>query len=258
MLLGILGEAGTGKDEVARILVQEGRSYVIAFADPIKIYCQWMFDWPAETLWGASAHRAELDERFKFLKCPKCGRTEGIRDPEGIDPGKAQWRVCALCRAATPLEKLMVPLSPRYTLQHLGDWARRFRPDAYVAFALTRVTRVMQYGTPLADPLAMVLPPVVMEQRWRQHARDNSPRHVVINDVRMKSEIDGIHRTGGRVYRVKRAHTMAGLTPGIPNHPSEMEQRTVTDDAIDGVIDNHGTLEDLHREARSLLHHIEH
>lgn len=258
MLLGILGEAGTGKDEVARILVQEGRSYVIAFADPMKVYARWMFGWDPAVLWGASARRAELDERFKFFKCPECGRTEGIRDPDGINAGTATWRVCAFCKTATPLEQLTVPVSPRYVLQHLGDWARRFRADAYVAFALQRAAAVKEYRTTLADPLAVALPPVVMEQRWKQRSLDNAPLHVVINDVRMKNEVDGIRSAGGCVFRLKRDHAMAVLAPGIPNHQSEMEQRTIPDDAIDGVIENNGTLEDLRYAVHDLLDRLDH
>jgi hypothetical protein len=258
VLLGILGEAGTGKDEVARILVQEGRSYIIAFADPMKVYARWMFSWDAEVLWGASARRAELDERFKFPKCPTCGRTEGIRDPDGVDIGTATWRVCAFCKTAAPLEQVMVPVSPRYVLQHLGDWARRFRADAYVTFALQRAAAVREYRTTLADPLAVVLPPVVMAQRWRQHSLDNAPLHVVINDVRMKNEIAGIHDAGGRVFRMKRKHAMALLAPGIPNHQSELEQRSVPDDAVDGIIENNGTLEDLRGVVHDLLDGLDH
>jgi hypothetical protein len=257
VLLGILGEAGTGKDEVARILVQEGRSYIIALADPMKVYCRWMFGWDPEVLWGASARRAELDERFKFPKCPECGRTEGIRDPDGLSPAIATWRVCAFCRGAISLEKLMVPVSPRYVLQHLGDWARRFRSDAYVAFVLQRAEMVKKHCSYLADPLAVALPHQVLEQRWKKHTVEG-PLHIVINDVRMKNEIAGIHDAGGRVYRVKRQHAMALLAPGIPNHQSEMEQRGVPDDAVDGVIDNNGTLEDLRGVIHDLLDGLEH
>lgn len=257
MLLGILGEAGTGKDEVARILVQEGRSYIIAFADPMKIYARWMFGWDPEVLWGASARRAELDERFKFPKCPECGRTEGIRDPDGVDVGAATWRVCAFCKTATPLEQVMVPVSPRYVLQHLGDWARRFRLDAYVDFALHRV-RVIQEHDVYADPLIHVLPGTVFENRWIGTMAQSAALHVVINDVRMKNEIAGIHDAGGRVYRVKRKHAMAVLAPGIPNHQSELEQRSVPDDAVDGIIENNGTLEDLRGVVHDLLDGLDH
>jgi hypothetical protein len=256
MLLGILGEAGTGKDEVARILVQEGRSYVIALADPMKVYCQWMFGWPPDMLWGTSAKRAELDTRFKFPKCPECGRTEGIRNPDGLGP-EATWRVCAFCRATAPLEQLMVPLSPRYTLQHLGDWARRFRPDAYIALALRRTQAVLANGRITDDPLHDVLDDAgVIWGRW-QEGNDLCTR-VVINDVRMKNEIAGIREAGGRVYRVKRRHAIATTAPGIPNHQSEMEQRSVADQDVDGVIDNNGTLEDLRLAVHDLLDGLEH
>lgn len=257
MFLGILGEAGSGKDQICNYLVKEHRFYSLALADPMKVYCQWMFSWPSNMLWGASQERAELDTRFSFDKCPQCGRHEGIRDPDGLD-SKAQWRVCAFCRSTAPLERLKTPLSPRYTLQNLGDWARGFRKDAYIAFALERCMQVHSGGV-LCDPLwEPLMRAGVCEQRWLGDTGPDDCDRLVISDVRMLNEIDGIRKARGKVYRVKRDQTVldtarATLAPGIPNHVSEVQQRGIPDDALDGVINNNGSLEDLRREVSCLV-----
>ena len=253
MLLGILGEAGSGKGAVEHFMCQFHGCYALALADPMKVYAQWMFDWPSEMLWGSSERRGELDERFHFKKCPQCGRHEGISTPPGLGE-EAKWRVCALCRKPSTLEELKTPLSPRYTLQNLGDWARGFRADAYVAFALKRARYVLERRNVTADPLFTQLSSAgIMQYRW--YAEDPRCEQVVISDVRMKNEIEGIRAAGGKVYRVKRDVNRPEwtLAPGIPNHISEMQQREVPDDAIDGVIDNNGTLADLQREVACLF-----
>jgi len=257
MLIGILGEAGSGKDAVCFNLVKDHRFYSLALADPMKVYCQWMFGWPSMMLWGSSERRAELDEQFFFNKCPTCGRHEGIRDPDGLGP-TATWRVCAFCKTATPLEQLKTPVSPRYTLQNLGDWARGFRADAYVAFVLKRAQAVLGHR-PCDDPLWRSLQQAAMTgYRWFGYEDDGVGR-VVISDVRMTNEVAGIRNAGGKVYRVKRDQVAldqarATLAPGIPNHVSEVQQRNIPDDALDGVINNDGTLEDLKQAVTALIH----
>lgn len=62
MLIGLLGNAGSGKDTASEYLVQKHGFYSIALADPIKIYCQWMFGWSAKQLWGPSEERNILDK----------------------------------------------------------------------------------------------------------------------------------------------------------------------------------------------------
>jgi hypothetical protein len=62
MLIGILGTAGSGKDTASKHLVQRHGFYSLALADPIKIYCQWMFGWTPEQLWGSSNKRNVVDD----------------------------------------------------------------------------------------------------------------------------------------------------------------------------------------------------
>lgn len=62
MLIGLLGNAGAGKDVASKYLVQEHNFYSIALADPMKIYCQWMFEWSVDQLWGPSEKRNAVDD----------------------------------------------------------------------------------------------------------------------------------------------------------------------------------------------------
>jgi hypothetical protein len=63
--------------------------------------------------------------------------------------------------------------------------------------------------------------------------------------LRLKNEVRGIHAEGGRVYRIKRNSGENNTTTGIPQHNSEVEQREIVDEELDGVINNNGTLDEL-------------
>lgn len=62
MLIGLLGNTGSGKDTASEYLVQKHGFYNLALADPIKIYCQWVFGWSATQLWGPSEERNTIDK----------------------------------------------------------------------------------------------------------------------------------------------------------------------------------------------------
>lgn len=136
-------------------------------------------------------------------------------------------------------------LSPRYALQSLGDWARTLFCDAYVDFTLRRVEAVQQQGVDF-DPLWDTLERLdVVRDRWHGRYSQQATR-VLISDVRLKNEIGGIQAAGGKVYRIRRRGSEDNTTSGIPQHNSEMEQREVNDEDLDGIIENHGTLAALH------------
>jgi dephospho-CoA kinase len=59
MLVGILGLAGSGKDETANMFVKYHNFIRIAFADPVKRIVQDVFDFDDQQLWGPSKFRNE-------------------------------------------------------------------------------------------------------------------------------------------------------------------------------------------------------
>ncbi len=91
MIIALAGRAGCGKSTVASMVPD---SRVFSFADPMKLFCQQLFGWDKETLWGSSELRNKPDPRW-------------VR-PDGS------------------------LLTPRYALQTLGtEWGRNCSPDLW-------------------------------------------------------------------------------------------------------------------------------
>jgi hypothetical protein len=63
-LLRRRGNAGAGKDESAKQLVQKHGFVPLAFADPLKRFLADTFDWDEDRLWGPSENRAKEDTRY--------------------------------------------------------------------------------------------------------------------------------------------------------------------------------------------------
>lgn len=248
-LIGLLGEAGAGKDTAGKILVQEHGFYSLAFADPIKVYCHWMFGWDSKRLFDSSELRNEPDSAFPFFRCPSCGFTTYNMD--AIDP-KANKVVCSLCGAERAPHEWRADLSARYALQSLGDWVRNLNATAYVEFALHRAVRVQNCGIN-CDPLFFELKDLgIVQRRYIGHSAMTSD-NVLITDVRLKNEIEGIRAEGGKVYRIRREAKLDTTTTGIPQHNSEEEQRQIADKDLDGVINNDSTVDALRESLKNIL-----
>lgn len=111
--------------------------------------------------------------------------------------------------------------SPRQLLQTLGtEWGRKMiHPEIWVRAAMEKV----------------------------RAAPDTT---FVITDTRFDNEVHAIHEAGGRVFRVIRPGHEC-LAAGAAQHESEAG---VSDDLVDGVIANVGTLEQLReRVHRSIM-----
>jgi hypothetical protein len=172
MLVGLLGEAGSGKDAAGRFLVQDHGFYSMALADPLKVFCSWMFDWGRQRLFDDSQHRGDADERHAFTRCPSCMYTHIEME---IDEESPQT-LCPHCSSLRAPEEWTGHLTPRFALQSLGDWAANLSEPACSQFMLQRY------------------------------------------------------------------YSVSNLTIA---HDPELEQRGVPDDALDGVIENNGTLKEL-------------
>lgn len=267
-LIGLLGTAGSGKDTAARFLVQEHDYYALSLADPIKLFCMWIFGWSAELLWGPSALRDTLDDRVPFVRCPDCGalhpRLDEFEDDLGND-ANTECLVCGVSRRHSSAWQAL--LSPRYALQSLGtEWARRIKEDCHAEFVVRRANGVRRGGL-CEDPLWDALPQEVLKARVSAYCYgqaqphvdglgdlvDNTTPHaVVITDCRFRNEVESILDAGGRVYRVVRDTAGETTTTGTAAHTSELEQQGIEDEELTGVIENNGTLDDLRTAIRSV------
>ena len=121
MIIGLSGGAGTGKDTVADILVEQHGFYKIAFADEIKRICQKLFQFTDEQLWGPSSERNKPDPRY----------------PVGGDLTKQVAQGLKI-----PTEFAAECLTPRHALQTLGDWGRAKYKDVWVRLAMKEALRL--------------------------------------------------------------------------------------------------------------------
>lgn len=168
MIIGLMGEAGVGKDTVGRMLQERWEFSLTALAFPMKTFVRRVFDFPLEHVFGDSQYRE-------------------IPSPE--------WD----------------GLTPRRALQTLGtEWGRGLHKDVWVRLAL------------------------------REAAQRGG--RVAITDVRFQNELEAIQKAGGKVIRIHRPTQKEGLDS---THLSESEQKGIPDSAVDAVIHNTGSLEDL-------------
>ena len=228
MILGFSGQAGSGKDTAADLLVEHG-AVKVALADPMKRIVRNVYDFTTTQLWGPSAERNKPDLRY---------------------PRQHTWvgATCMCCGApGIAGYENMCYLTARYALQQLGtEYGRGCYVDTWVALCIRTAQRILatdrqRYSSerglyhPYGDPYGDVGKPITM---------------VVVPDVRFKNEMLAIRAAGGRLVRVKRPG--AGLSGSSGQHVSEQEQTGIADQAFDHVIDNSGTLEDLRAKIKGI------
>lgn len=179
MIIGLSGLAGSGKDTVAGIIVDQYDDFTtIALADEIKETAKRWYGFTNQQLWGASELRNTPSPWYPELIC-------------------------------------------RDVLQKLG----------------TEVGRNI-YG-----------------QTWIDFTMRECRNHynVVIPDVRWPQGNEGkaIRAAGGKLVRIKRPS--AGLAGTASQHESETKQQETPDSFFDYIINNNGSIDDLHLKIRVLM-----
>ena len=224
MLVGICGQAGSGKSTVAQFLVRHHGFVELGLADAMKRFVQDAFDFSDEQIWGSSEHRNAPDERF-------VSRME--------DHGDGGFTTHYL--------------TPRFALQTLGtEWGRNCYPMVWVDYAI-RIYKKLQEGNHAYDQKRGLYSVSFLMNSTKEEAGydtiDHSPMiqpktNVVISDVRFLNEVIGIRNAGGFVFRIKRPGAEGDV--GIKGHASEAEQKAIHDDMLDGVILNSRDIDHLY------------
>ena len=214
--------AGSGKDTIAEQLVKKHRFASIALADPMKRFCQEVFDFTDDQLWGPSEHRNQEDVRFeRHAYNPKFSTNQ-----DGV-PGMY---------FDTDDGRRFEPqyLTPRYALQRLGtEWGRDCYPDLWVNYCL-RVAKGLLKNKYCYD-----------QKRGGGHewaVRTSSlviAKGVVIPDLRFINEFERIKEAGGKVWRVKRRVACVPKELG-EGHLSERELLELPDSEFDAIFPNEG------------------
>lgn len=221
MIIGLAGQAGSGKDTVADVMVRDHGFCKVAIADPFKRFVAEVFQFSDEQMWGPSEKRNEPDKRYR--RCGGEGRYCG-------NPLR-----CAQCGSpyGGPHNEY---LTPRYALQQLGsEWGRACYENVWIDYAL-RVADKLLHGS-RDDP------------NYHNYYSPKSglifvggydrPKGVVISDVRwpMGNEGTAIRKKGGQLVYIH--NDGAGLSDDAGGkHESERETRETPWSFYDYVLDN--------------------
>lgn len=218
MIIGICGQAGSGKDTAADFLVKDHGFAKLSFADPMKRFCQEIFDFTDEQLWGPSSARNAPDLRYPR----KFGDGE-ISADERMVPVATEY------------------LTPRYALQKLGtEWGRDCYEPIWVEYALR-----------MAKNLDGLPGRMYTAQRGLRATMGPALAGVAIPDCRFRNEILAVRNAGGKVIRIVRPG--AGLQGAASTHKSETEMNELPDDLFDVILENTGTLERLRQQVSAAL-----
>ena len=219
-IIGISGLAGSGKDTVADMIVQNNGFVKVSLADPIKRFAMDIWGFTEEQVFGASQFRNAKDLRYE------------------VSSGNF--------------------LTPRLCLQHVGtEGVRAIDNDAWIRYAIRVANTLLSadHYELAYSPAKGIVPYNYYEDIPHDYYGKGPVRvpsvkgfpgkviGVVIADVRFKNEIKGIKEAGGKLIRVVRPG--AGLKGDFAVHQSEAEMSGIPDSDFDCVIHNTGTLDDL-------------
>lgn len=243
MIIGLSGLAGSGKDFIANILVEQHKFVKIALADPLKRICQDVFNFSDQQLWGPSEERNKPDKRY-FT-----GRTRN----EIVDYEDARC-LCALDKISRDdfseptkeemLEYRKIYLTPRFALQQLGtNWGRNCYPDIWTNYTLRLAKKLLSNQDWQYDP---------RYGTWQESGDFDHPQGVVISDIRFQNEMTAVKNEGGKIVRIyrKKSTTLYGIDS---LHSSEQEQREIPDSAFDYILNNQDDLPILQQEINEML-----
>lgn len=204
-LIVLSGEAGAGKDSVADILVATHGYEKFSLSEEMKIFCQRVFGWTDDQLWGPSQFRNAPDPKWA-RPCSTCDG-KGLRDAYFGTVLKKQSVFCDPCGGSGKIDDN----SPRRVLQLLGDeWARQMiHPDIWTLSARPLLESKLAAG-----------------------------KKIVINDARFDNDRVNLGEwVGATLVAVRTVRKKARKnTEAWRKHKSETEQPT--DDAVHYIIKN--------------------
>ena len=218
---------GSGKNTAADLIKELVPGAVdIAFADPMKEFCQEVFDFSDEQLWGRSEAREKPDKRY-----PR-NRGEHVWRPNGL---------CRNCGAAEGYCGLCVShLTPREALQQLGtEWGRACYPEVWVEYGIRRAQQLLD--PPRDEDCPACFGDGPMRGGACAHcinAATPAPL-VIVTDCRFQNEADAVRAAGGKVLRITRPGC-----GGSDSHASEAEAATIE---VDYEVTNDDTIDVLRK-----------
>lgn len=280
-LIGLVGEAGCGKDTVAGFALDYITAEAFAFADPMKQFAGDVFGFSRKQLYGPSEFRNAVDARLSYdpphLRVPT---KPDLNDVRGFRALMVQlgYQVKRVLRIAAPVEDnrsapvvlfdraavdaerarcwarfeeratpwLQQVLPPGYPLElglnRLRVWMEDVMAQANITPRYVLQTLGTEWGRAISDSIWV--------DRGIRTAKELMTQGftAIIKDVRFLNEAQLIRDNGGEVWYINRPsiNREAVQKAGVAGHPSEAQQRSPEMQAlVTRVIPNTGTLDDL-------------
>jgi len=250
-IIGILGNAGSGKDTVGKMLVELTEGVSLALANPLKEFAQDVFGFTHSQLWGPSEARNAIDANYS--RDPSRGWLRRLFSTELSSRARlSNWHQARYnLEAYGPnwIEEVLPDADPGESMGALTNWFNELPTDA-----LTPRVVLQTLGTEFGrkqDPDVWIKVALV-----RAKAFLSEPEFVTtvcITDVRFLNEARLIRESGGQVWRIRRPG-VSPLTTGIAGHASEEEQKKQEMDSYVTLdLNNRGTLAELYQNVKHAM-----
>lgn len=140
-------------------------------------------------------------------------------------------------------------LTPRVACQIIGtEVVRSLYPDTWVD-VFKRSADAVLAGTHFYTRAGGLQP-----NRRILRYFTKKPQGVVCSDVRFKNEVKGLHAAGGLVVRLRRDGKDGNV--GIKGHASEEEQKSISDNELDGVLQVPEGIPNFHQAISRLMERL--
>ncbi len=228
-VLGLLGQAGSGKDLVADWLSEHG--YVkIALADPMKRFVMYAFEFTHIQLWGPSQERNKeipITTSWWFEAAARLPTAFGEILNRVLDGQARVTGYLEMLNWFTQLRKdYPDAISARVVLQTLGtEWGRTVDPLLWAKYVWKQAAEISQ-GADYSQAIGL-----------RTHRIPRRiPQGIAVPDHRFINEVETTQANNGYVIKLVRPGN-SKTAPGIQGHTSETEQQTIPNDKFDLVLE---------------------
>lgn len=235
-IIGLMGQAGSGKDTVADWLRDKRGFLKIAFADRMKVYAKEAYRVNPASLWGPSELRSApiTFPETQWLELLKQFGVHGSAEAFIKDALPVNASPDDFVRAMDGLQNLFAHakggrgsegvLTVRSFLQLLGtEWGRKLDEGMWIR---------LLYEKTLPQLLAGRVPDYVRQIAGAQ-SKPGLLKGLVIPDHRFENEVAATIDRGGTVFRVSvEGREVKGPVGGISGHASEEDQKRIKDKRI--------------------------
>lgn len=180
MILLLCGQAGAGKDTAANLLKAER----YALAEPMKIFCEEIFKFSYEQLWGESKERSRPDLRWD---------------------DRSYWSDCEHRLAAIYGEAFLKRIgamdkaTPWFAQHQIDCWLADVKANAYRTRKHTARYALQTLGT---DYGRKAVGPDVWVNLCLKEIHEDEPAFAVITDGRFANEVAAVQAAGGKALLI--------------------------------------------------------